>query len=115
MTTGFTRLNRKELLDFLSQGNEVHLITNMKGVIKGLSNAHHLDIGRRSMNIFNNLLVSYKLFQIIRNIKPTHIFYVSFKPMALGILPSMFLSHVKKYLVFSDYYYAFINMDLGQN
>lgn len=106
---GFYKTHRKELLDFLSQGNEVHLITNMKGVKKGLSNAHHLDIGRRSMNIFNNLLISYKLFQIIGKIKPTHIFYVSFKPMALGILPSIFLSNVKKYLVFSGLGYAFIN------
>jgi len=49
------------------------------------------------------------LLRLLKKIKPTHTFFISFKPMALGIISSLMLTKTKKYLIFSGLGYAFIN------
>ena len=104
----FYLTHRFNLLKHLAQENDIHLITNTTGFKIDSKNIHHLDIGRKSMNIFKNLKTSLELSSLVKRIGPTHIFFISFKPIALGVIPSLF-SKAKKYLIFSGLGYSFIN------
>ena len=104
----FYLTHRFNLLKHLAQENDIHLITNTNGFKIDSKNIHHLDIGRKSMNIFKNLKTSLELNSLVKRIDPTHIFFISFKPIALGVIPSLF-SKAKKYLIFSGLGYSFIN------
>ena len=104
----FYLTHRFNLLKHLAQENDIHLITNTNGFKFDSKNIHHLDIGRKSMNIFKNLKASLELNSLVKRIDPTHIFFISFKPIALGVIPSL-LSKAKKYLIFSGLGYSFIN------
>ena len=104
----FYLTHRFNLLKHLAKENDVHLITNTAGFKIDSKNIYHLDIGRKSMNIFKNLKTSLELSSLVKKIDPTHIFFISFKPIALGVIPSLF-SKAKKYLIFSGLGYSFIN------
>ena len=86
----FYLTHRFNLLKHLAQENDIHLITNTNGFKIDSKNIHHLDIGRKSMNIFKNLKASLELNSLVKRIDPTHIFFISFKPIALGVIPSLF-------------------------
>ena len=104
----FYLTHRFNLLRHLAKENDIHLITNTTGFKVDSKNIHHIDIGRKSMNIFKNLKTSLELSSLVKRIDPTHIFFISFKPIALGVIPSLF-SKAKKYLIFSGLGYSFIN------
>ena len=84
----FYLTHRFNLLKHLAQKNDIHLITNTNGFKIDSKNIHHLDIGRKSMNIFKNLKASLELNSLVKRIDPTHIFFISFKPCLLYTSPS---------------------------
>ena len=117
----FLESHRLNLIKHLSEnGLKISVATNLvdcsleeiKKIESSSINLVDFRDKRSSINIFSNILSLFKLFYIIKNLKPRKLSLISPKPIIFGGIVSFFLKIEKVYCTISGMGYVFIDKSL---
>lgn len=125
-------------LEAIKHGFEVHVATSITTDKKILSNyginIHEINFNRKSQNIFNIIIISFKLAKVIKLINPDIVHLITIKPVIIGgfissllgikalvisitglgytFIANGFIANLRKFFIIKIYNFIFLHKNL---